>query len=105
MKKIKSLKVKGFTLVEMLVVLLIISVLMLLFVPNLTKQKEAVTEKGNAAVVKVVESQAELFEVNHTNEKATLSKLVNDGTITDKQAASYKAYYAKHTKEARSVAD
>ena len=45
MKKLKSLKVKGFTLVEMLVVLLIISVLMLLFVPNLTKQKEAVTEK------------------------------------------------------------
>lgn len=41
MKKLKSLKVKGFTLVEMLVVLLIISVLMLLFVPNLTKQKEA----------------------------------------------------------------
>lgn len=37
MKKLKSLKVKGFTLVEMLVVLLIISVLMLLFVPNLTK--------------------------------------------------------------------
>ena len=74
MKKIKNLKVKAFTLVEMLVVLLIISVLMLLFVPNLTKQKEAVTEKGNAAVVKVVESQAELFEVNHSNEKATLSK-------------------------------
>ena len=105
MKKLKSLKVKGFTLVEMLVVLLIISVLMLLFVPNLTKQKEAVTEKGNAAVVKVVESQAELFEVNHTNEKATLSKLVNEGTITAKQAASSKAYYAKHTQEARSVAD
>lgn len=40
MKKLKSLKVKGFTLVEMLVVLLIISVLMLLFVPNLTKQKK-----------------------------------------------------------------
>ncbi len=56
-------------------------------------------------MVKVVESQAELFEVNHTNEKATLSKLINEGTITDKQAASYKAYYAKHTKEARSVAD
>ena len=40
MKKLKTLKVKAFTLVEMLVVLLIISVLMLLFVPNLTKQKD-----------------------------------------------------------------
>lgn len=38
---LKKSKVKAFTLVEMLVVLLIISVLFLLFVPNLTKQKEA----------------------------------------------------------------
>ena len=51
MKKLKTLKVKAFTLVEMLVVLLIISVLMLLFVPNLTKQKDAVSDTGNAAVV------------------------------------------------------
>ena len=55
MKKLKTLKVKAFTLVEMLVVLLIISVLMLLFVPNLTKQKDTISESGNAAVVKVVE--------------------------------------------------
>ena len=40
MKKLKTYKVKAFTLIEMLVVLLIISVLLLLFfVPNLTKQK------------------------------------------------------------------
>ena len=51
---LKKAKVKAFTLVEMLVVLLIISVLLLLFVPNLTKQKEAVNDKGKAAVVKVV---------------------------------------------------
>lgn len=39
MKTLKTYKVKAFTLIEMLVVLLIISVLLLLFVPNLTKQK------------------------------------------------------------------
>ena len=38
MKKLKTYQVKAFTLIEMLVVLLIISVLLLLFVPNLTKQ-------------------------------------------------------------------
>ena len=37
MKKLKTYQVKAFTLIEMLVVLLIISVLLLLFVPNLTK--------------------------------------------------------------------
>ena len=86
MKSLRTLKVKAFTLIEMLVVLLIISVLLLLFVPNLTKQKDSVTDTGNRAVVKVVESQAELYELNHQNEKASLSKLVAEGQITQKQA-------------------
>lgn len=36
-KKLRKKSVAAFTLVEMLIVLLIISVLMLLFVPNLSK--------------------------------------------------------------------
>ena len=48
MMKLKEAKVKAFTLIEMLVVLLIISVLLLLFVPNLTKQKDAVNDKGES---------------------------------------------------------
>ena len=104
MKTLKTYKVKAFTLIEMLVVLLIISVLLLLFVPNLTKQKDSVKETGNAAVVKVVESQAELYELNHTNDQATLAKLIADGN-TNKQAESYRAYYAKNSGETRAVAD
>ena len=88
MKSLRTLKVKAFTLIEMLVVLLIISVLLLLFVPNLTKQKDSVTDTGNRAVVKVVESQAELYELNHQNEKASLSKLVAEGQITQKTSRS-----------------
>ena len=80
--------------IEMLVVLLIISVLLLLFVPNLTKQKEAVNDKGKAAVVKVVESQAELYNLAK-NEDASLSKLQADGRITKEQAKAYKEYHAK----------
>ena len=91
---LKKVRVKAFTLVEMLVVLLIISVLLLLFVPNLTKQKEAVNDKGKAAVVKVVESQAELYSLDK-NEDATLSKLQDDGRITEEQAKAYKEYHAK----------
>ena len=66
MKKLMKIKAKAFTLVEMLFTLVIISILLLLFVPNLSKQKDAVKDTGGAAVVKVVESQAELFELNHT---------------------------------------
>ena len=61
LKKLNAVKLRAFTLIEMLVVLLIISILLLLFVPNLSKQKDSVKETGNAAVVKVVDSQAELM--------------------------------------------
>ncbi|BAK29225.1 exogenous DNA-binding protein ComGC [Streptococcus pasteurianus ATCC 43144] len=70
-KKLRKKSVAAFTLVEMLIVLLIISVLMLLFVPNLSKQKDVVREKGDAAVVKVVESQMDLYELK-TGDKPTV---------------------------------
>ena len=84
--------------------LLIISILLLLFVPNLSKQKDSVKETGNAAVVKVVDSQAELYEMKN-NKTASLAALVSEGQITQKQADSYNDYYAKHGGESRSVAN
>ena len=103
MKKLMKIKTKAFTLVEMLFTLVIISILLLLFVPNLSKQKEAVKDTGGAAVVKVVESQAELFELNHTG-GVSLSKLVEAGSITAEQSQTYKEYYAKHTDKTPAVA-
>lgn len=103
MKKIMKKKTKAFTLVEMLFTLVIISILLLLFVPNLSKQKDAVKDTGGAAVVKVVESQAELFELNHTG-GVSLSKLVEVGSITAEQSQTYKEYYAKHTDKTPAVA-
>ncbi|HEM4635046.1 competence type IV pilus major pilin ComGC [Streptococcus suis] len=93
MKKLIEMKVKAFTLVEMLVVLGIISLLLLLFVPNLSKQKDAVKESGGAAVVKVVESQMELYELKH-NKEATVADLQQAGYITKEQAQSYNEYKA-----------
>ncbi|MGC4429808.1 competence type IV pilus major pilin ComGC [Streptococcus suis] len=88
MKKLLKLKKKAFTLVEMLVVLGIISLLLLLFVPNLSKQKAAIKESGGTAVVKVVESQMELYELKY-EKKATVEDLQQAGYITEKQAEQY----------------
>ena len=104
MKCLKKMSLKAFTLIEMLVVLLIISVLLLLFVPNLTKQKEQVKQTGGAAVVKVVDSQAELYELNNTG-SATLSKLVASGDISKEQAKAYKDYFAKHSDQTQHVSN
>ncbi len=103
MQRLLTFKAKAFTLIEMLFVLIVISVLLLLFVPNLSKQKDAVKDTGGEAVVKVVESQAELYEMKNAGD-ATLSNLVSSGSITDKQAQTYKEYYAKHTDKTPSVA-
>ncbi|MGT2799508.1 competence type IV pilus major pilin ComGC [Streptococcus marmotae] len=102
MKKLMKMKAKAFTLVEMLVVLLVISVLLLLFVPNLSKQKEAVHEKGNAAVVKVVEGQAELYTLQHSGE-VSVAKLVEEEMISEEQAEAYNEYFAKNTGQSRTV--
>lgn len=97
-------KVKAFTLIEMLVVLLIISVLLLLFVPNLSGQKDKVKDTGGAALAKVIESQADLYEINH-DDTPTLSKLVKENQITQNQVDSYKEYYKKHSDKKQKIAD
>lgn len=103
-KKAPQTMLKGFTLIEMLVVILIISVLLLLFVPNLVQQKEVVREKGNAAIVKVVESQAEIYQLNHSG-APNLGQLVVEKQITKEQADAYRDYYKKHSGESRVVPD
>jgi competence protein ComGC len=80
----------GFTLLEMLVVLLIISVLILLFVPNLSKHKEGVDKKGNEAVVKLVETQMDLYQMDK-NQTPTIEQLLNEQYITKDQYDKYQA--------------
>ncbi|HCT8103006.1 TPA: prepilin-type N-terminal cleavage/methylation domain-containing protein [Enterococcus faecalis] len=86
----KKQKYAGFTLLEMLIVLLIISVLILLFVPNLAKHKETVDKKGTEAIVKIVESQIELYTLEK-NKTPSLNELVNEGYITKEQLDKYTA--------------
>ncbi|MFZ2713993.1 MAG: competence type IV pilus major pilin ComGC [Streptococcus suis] len=88
MKKMLKKKVKGFTLIEMLVVLGIISILLLLFVPNLSKQKEAIQKKGDAAIVKIVESQMDIYELEH-GVRPTAEELEKLGMITEEQFKEY----------------
>ncbi|WP_369902629.1 competence type IV pilus major pilin ComGC [Bacillus manliponensis] len=56
---------KGFTLLEMLLVMLVISVLLLLIIPNVIKQKDSVQGKGCDAFVKSVETQVETYRLEH----------------------------------------
>ena len=89
--RMRKLKHQGFTLVEMLIVLLVISILILLFVPNLSAQRTVIDEKGNAAIVKVVETQIELFQLNE-NRTPTRQELLAGNYVTEEQYAIYLAH-------------
>ena len=62
MKRIKQQA--GFTLIEMLIVLLIISILILITIPNVTKHFATVDEKGCKAYISMVQGQVEAYRVD-----------------------------------------
>lgn len=84
-KKRSSKKYSGFTLVEMLIVLLVIAVLVLLFVPNLSKQREGINQKGDEAFRQVVTTQIELYEIDNPGQTATFELLTTGKYLTNKQ--------------------
>ena len=89
MKKLLKKK-KGFTLIELLICLFIIGLMMLLIIPNIAKQREEAQKKSDAAIVKVIENQQELYQLDkNVKEKPDVSTLKNNGYITQEQLDSY----------------
>lgn len=87
MKKIKNLYKKaiknksGFTLIEMLIVLFIIAILLILIVPNITKNIDTAKEKSSDAYLKTVQSQVTAYELNENDTDVTFEKLVSKGYL------------------------
>lgn len=67
---------KGFTLIEMLVVLLVISILLIIMIPNVSKHNTVVNNKGCDALVKMVEGQIQAYEIEH-GKKPTMDELTD----------------------------
>jgi competence protein ComGC len=73
----------GFTLIEMLLVLLVISVLIILIIPNIAAQSRNVQDTGCDAQVKMVQSQIEAYTLNQGSAPATINALVPDYLTND----------------------
>lgn len=74
---------KGFTLIEMMIVLLIISVLILIAIPNVTKHSKSIDEKGCSAYVKMVEGQVEAFKMDEKKMPTSLAELTEKEYLPD----------------------
>lgn len=70
---------KGFTLVEMLVVLMIISILLLIAIPNMTKNNEVANDKGCEATVKLLQSQVSVYQLEEKKAPTSITDLVEGG--------------------------
>lgn len=78
----------GFTLVEMAIVILIIAALLLIIIPNIGKVTENVGDTADDAIVKTVETQMVLYEID-TGNSGSASDLLAAGYITDEQHDAY----------------
>nr|WP_082099079.1 competence type IV pilus major pilin ComGC [Salinicoccus sediminis] len=81
-KKMKR-KDEGFTLIEMLLVLLVISVLIILIIPNIAAQSANVQDTGCDAQVKMVQSQIQAYTLNEGSAPSSVSALVPDYLTND----------------------
>lgn len=76
---------KGFTLIEMLIVLMIVSVLMILIIPNLGNKSKDVQSKGCEALVSVVQTQIDAFYLEKYMYPKNLEELVTENYIRKNQ--------------------
>lgn len=66
---------QAFTLIEMTVVLFIISVLSLLIIPNVTSVRSSIDAQGKEALVTVIRTQSQLYELEKKEATPTLDSL------------------------------
>ena len=76
---------KGFTLLEMTVVVLIVSVLFLLVVPNIRQTMDIVNERGCRALEKVGDAAILEYRMEYDEYPGDVQDLVSAGLLTDKQ--------------------
>lgn len=72
---------KGFTLIEMLVVLLVISVLLIITIPNITKHQSNIQSKGCEAFVKMAQAQVQAYEIDNNRLPSNVGELKDEGYL------------------------
>lgn len=74
---------RGFTLIEMLIVLLIISVLLIITIPNIAQHQSTIRHKGCEAYVKLVEAQVQAYYLDKGDYPGSLEELINTGYLNE----------------------
>ncbi len=76
---------KGFTLLEMTIVIIVISVIFLLSVPSIQKTLSIVNQKGCKALEKVADAAILEYKMEYDEYPSSVDDLVNAGLLNESQ--------------------
>ncbi|MHC0035930.1 competence type IV pilus major pilin ComGC [Pseudoneobacillus sp. C159] len=79
---------KGFTLIEMMIVLMIISVLLIITIPNVTKHNENINTKGCDAFLKMAQAQVQAYQLEKGKLPESITILVTEGYLKSEKPSA-----------------
>ncbi|NLC33655.1 MAG: prepilin-type N-terminal cleavage/methylation domain-containing protein [Erysipelothrix sp.] len=77
---------KGFTMLEMIVVVLIVALLMLLTIPNIQKVMGIVQKRGCESQLKIVDAAILQYMLEYEQIPDSTQTLISSGLLSDNQA-------------------
>ena len=76
---------KGFTLIEMLIVLIIVALLMAIIIPNVAGQKTRIEKQARVNIAQIIETQVNTYQLAENDKDVTIKELADKGYLTTKQ--------------------
>jgi competence protein ComGC len=80
-------KKNGFTVLEMMIVMLVVAVLLLITLPNIQQKEKIIRNRGCDALLEIINSQILLYEIDTGHTPASVSELINLGYLKEGQSA------------------
>lgn len=78
-------KKNGFTVLEMMIVMLVIALLLLITLPNIQQKEKIIRDKGCQALLDIVDSQIILYEIDNLTTPTSVQELINEGYLKEGQ--------------------
>ena len=79
----KRSKIQGFTLIEIMVVVVILGILAALVVPNIMDRPDMARQVTAKQTIRTLEASIDMYRLDNMNYPTTLQDLVSDGTMKE----------------------
>ena len=76
----------AFTILEMMIVLLVITIMLFITLPNIQQKEKVIRGKGCSALIEIVNSQIMLYEVDEARTPTSVQQLIQKGYLKKEQA-------------------